>query len=425
MQSLLASARQVLAGGALGFFRLPPEVDAVIASGQGAHVWDVSGKEYIDYILGSGPMLVGHVHPAVVAAVRAQAGRGSSYFILNEPAIRLAERLVAAVPCAERVRFQGSGTEATYYALRAARAHTGRSKILKFEGGWHGMHDYAVWGTVPSQPSDYPRALPDSTGVPPCLADEVLVAPFNDPDRACDIIRRSADTLAAVIVEPLQRVLVPQPGFLEAIREVTQRYGIVLVFDEIVTGFRLAWGGAQERYGVVPDVATYGKAIGGGYPISAIVGRADIMAAFGDALQPQPAVAWASGTFNGNPVAAAAGLAALDVMSQPGMFERLHATGSRLRRGIEEAGRRRGFAARALGEDAVFGVRFIAEGPVTSWADLLRHDRDLGQRWGAECIKRGLLAVPNEKFYVSIAHTQADVERTLEICDDAFKACVA
>jgi glutamate-1-semialdehyde 2,1-aminomutase len=419
-QELLDRAGDVLAGGGLGLFNLPAEVNLVVAEGKGSHVTDVAGKDYIDYHLGSGPALLGHAHPHVIELVAAQLSKGSTYYFLNQPAIRLAERVVAAVPCAEELIYTGSGTEATFFALRAARAHTGRSKILKFEGAWHGMHDYALWGTVPSEPSDYPSALADSQGIPPSIGEEVLVAPFNDAERAVTLIERHAGELAGVIVEPLQRVLVPHPGFLEAVREVTRRFGIVLIFDEIVTGFRIAWGGAQEAYGVVPDLAAYGKAMAGGFPMACVVGKEEVMRVFDGRRLPRKELTWASGTLNGNPISASAGLAALDVLSGPGIYEHLHHIGGRLRAGLEEIGRRRGVPLRALGEDAVFGVRFLENPAPKNWIELQAHDRALGQRWGVECLKRGLLVNPNEKFYISIAHTDTDVDRTLEICDIAF-----
>jgi glutamate-1-semialdehyde 2,1-aminomutase len=421
-RELLELAGDVLAGGGLGLFNLPDEVNLVVREGKGGHVTDVAGKDYIDYHLGSGPALVGHAHPTIVEAVSKQLAKGSTYYFLNEPAIRLAQRLVEAIPCAEELIYTGSGTEATFFALRACRAVRKRDRILKFEGAWHGMHDYALYGTVPTEPSDYPRARSDGAGIPRNIAENVLVTPFNETDRAVELIRRHADELAAVIVEPLQRVLRPVPGFLEAIREVTRENGIPLVFDEIVTGFRIAWGGAQEAYRVVPDLATYGKAMAGGFPMACVVGQAEIMGAFDGRRLARKDLAWASGTLNGNPISATAGLAALDVLSQPGIYDQLHHIGGRLRTGLEEIGRRRGIPLRALGEDAVFGVRFLDNPEPRTWMDLQAHDRALGLRWGVECIKRGLLVNPNEKFYISIAHTDADVDRTLEICDAAFAA---
>jgi glutamate-1-semialdehyde 2,1-aminomutase len=424
-EQLLNRADAVLSGGALGYFTLPADIDLVIREGRGAHLIDIEGREFIDYLLGSGPMLIGHANPQVLAAVEAQVKLGSTYYFLNEPAIRLSERLVDAIPCAEEVRYTSTGTEATFLALRCARAYTGRSKILKFEGGWHGMQDYGLWATVPGTPSDYPHAEPDSLGIPAVLADEVLVAPFNDIETTLRIIEEHADELAAVMIEPLQRILKPEPGFLEAVREVTNRHGIVLIFDEVVTGFRIAWGGAQELYGVVPDMATYGKAMAGGFPLAAIVGNHEIMNSFGNVRRASNTIAWASGTFSGNPIGAAAGLAALDVLEAPGAYEHLHHIGSRLRRGIEEAGRRHGFDVQALGEDAVFGVRFMKNPHPKSWADLLENDGAMGTRWAIECVRRGVLLIPNEKFYISVAHSDADVDRTLEVCDAAFAACEA
>lgn len=421
-QQLLASASHYLAGGGLGLFVLPPDLNLVVARGEGSRIWDVAGREYIDYHLGSGPALLGHAHPAVTAAVAAQIVKGTTFYFLNEPEIELAQRMVAAIPCADVVHYVGSGTEATFYALRIARAKTGRNKVLKFEGAWHGMHDYGLWGTVPVVPSDYPRSLPDSVGVPPQAGETVLVAPFNDTARAIALIEAHAHELAAVIVEPLQRVLQPEPGFLAALREVTSRHGIVLIFDEIVTGFRIAWGGAQEKYGVVPDLACYGKAVSGGYPLAAIAGRGEVMAVLDARSRPRADVVWATNTLNGNPVCAAAGCAALDVLSQPGIYPRLATIGSRLRKGIVAAGSKHGYDVQTPGDDAVFGVRFTSHRPLRTWMDLTTADKDLGYRWALELLRRGLLVNPNEKFYISIMHSDADIDHTLVVVDDAFAA---
>jgi glutamate-1-semialdehyde 2,1-aminomutase len=284
------------------------------------------------------------------------------------------------------------------------------------------MHDYALWGTIPAQPSPYPSAAPDSAGIPTPISDTVLVAPFNEPERAVALIEAHAADLAAVIVEPLQRVLVPEPGFLEAVRAATERHGIVLIFDEVVTGFRIAWGGAQEAYGVVPDLATYGKAMSGGFPMAAIAGRAAVLAPLDGRRTARAQMAWASGTLNGNPVSATAGNVALDVLGQPGVYEQLHHIGGRLRRELAAIGQRHGFPTQTPGEDAVFGVRFTKLARLRTWADHLTADKEVGQRWAIACLKRGLLVNPNEKFYLSLAHTDADVDRTLEIADDAFHA---
>jgi glutamate-1-semialdehyde 2,1-aminomutase len=418
---LLAHAGKYLAGGGTGLFVLPPELNLVVERGEGSRVWDVAGREYLDYHLSSGPALLGHAHPAITQAVQQQLPKGTTFFFLNEPEIRLAKKLVDAIPCGDVVLYTGSGTEATFYALRVARAYTKRNKVLKFEGAWHGMHDYGLWGTVPVQPSAYPHAQPDSVGVPRETGETVLVTPFNQTERAIEVIERHAHELAAVMVEPLQRVLTPEPGFLQAVREVTRKHGIVMIYDEIVTGFRIAWGGAQERYGVVPDLACYGKAISGGFPLAAVVGNAEIMSVLDARSRPKADVVWATNTLNGNPVCAAAGVAALDVLAQPGVYDQLHRIGSRLRKGMVESGTRHGFKVQAPGEDAVWGIRFT-DRPLRSWMDLTTHDKDLGWRWAIELMKRGLLVNPNEKFYISLAHSDADVDRTLGIVDEAFAA---
>ena len=250
----------------------------VVEGGQGCWLRDVSGNEYLDYLMGSGPLLLGHAHPAVVEAVSQRLARGSSYLMVNESAIELAEEVVRTVPCAEKVAFNSSGSESTFFALRMARAFTGREKILKFEGAFHGMHDYALMSNQWTHSSDETGApIPNSAGIASSIGKDVLVAPWNDIDVTEDLLRRHGAELAAVILEPLQRTLPPAPGFLARIRELTSELGIVLVFDEVVTGYRLALGGAQEYYGVVPDLATVCKGIASGFPISILCGRADIM----------------------------------------------------------------------------------------------------------------------------------------------------
>ena len=257
---LIRRAHRVMPGGTLGNIGR----DIVVTEGKAGRIRDASGNEYVDFLLGSGPMLIGHAHPEVNEAVRQQIEKGTTFFATNDQAILLAEQIVEAVACAEKVRFTSSGTEATFYALRTARAYRQRDRILKFEGGFHGMHDYALMSMSPTEPYDFPRPTPDSAGIPRVLEGEVLIAPFNDLETAANIIEEHHDELGAVIVEPFQRLLPPKPGFLEGIREVTKEYGIPLIFDEVVTGFRFAYGGAQEFYGVEPDMCSLGKVIAGG-----------------------------------------------------------------------------------------------------------------------------------------------------------------
>lgn len=425
LQSLLDKADRYLVGGCLGSFRLPDEVATVIERGEGSRVFDVGGREYIDYILGSGPMILGHAHPAVVEAVQRQAALGSTFYVPSAPTINLAERVVEAAPCGERIRFVSSGTEATFAALRMARASSGREKIMKFEGGWHGGHDYAQQGTTPTGPADYPEAVPDCAGIPGAVGASVLVAPFNDAETAVRLIEAHADDIAAVIVEPLQRTVRPQPGFLEALREATSRHGIALIFDEIVTGFRLAWGGAQERYGVIPDIATYGKTISGGYPIAAVCGRADILDC-GDPRRKSQGqeYAFVSGTVNGNPIGAAAGLACLDELAKDGVYPRLYEVSERLSQGLEAIAKDLGVPLQVLGDGPVLQP-FFTDAPILNHIDSLQADAAAARLWGIEMLKRGILCNPGGKIYVSFAHSHDDIDRTLEVAREALEAAIS
>jgi glutamate-1-semialdehyde 2,1-aminomutase len=271
---LLEKASKYLPGGTLGNVSLDQDHSFIVKRGLGSRIWDLSGREYIDYLMGSGPMVLGHAHERVVQAVKEAVDNGSTFFANNQYAVLLAEELVNAVPCAEKVRFTTSGTDACFQALRIARAFRGRDKVLKFEGGFHGTSDYSLMSNPPRTLRDFPLAEASSGGIPRSVEDTVLVAPFNDSDRTTSIIEEHHAELAAVIVEPMQRSLAPKPGFLEALREATTHYHVPLIFDEVVTGFRLAYGGAQERYGVTPDLAAVGKIMGGGYPLAAVCGRA-------------------------------------------------------------------------------------------------------------------------------------------------------
>lgn len=398
---LKAKARRFLPNGTLGNFT----GEVILSRASGSRVWDCDGREYIDYLLGSGPMLLGHAHPKVLRAVRAQLEAGTTFFALNEKAILLAEAIVDAVPSAEKVRFTSSGTEATLYALRLARAATGREKILKFEGGYHGMHDYALMSLQPARISDYPHPIPDSRGISKGVEGSVLVAPFNDLEFAASLIEDYRAELAAVIVEPLQRMLPPAPGFLEGLREATSAHGVPLIFDEIVTGFRLALGGAQQRYGVLPDITTLGKVIGGGFPLAAVAGREQYMAEF-DATRSDDALIQI-GTLSGNPIAAAAGLAAIEVLKEPGTYERLHAISNSISSRLESTAVDMGFSARVVGDGPIFELAF-RDGPVETYADLLSSDRELMARFANTLRAHGVLK--DSKFYVSIAHDESDVE---------------
>jgi glutamate-1-semialdehyde 2,1-aminomutase len=424
-QALLNRAERYLPGASLGMLHLPPDLRMVMVRGQGSRIYDAAGNEYLDYMLGSGPLILGHCHPEVVAAVQRQAALGSTYFALNEPAIALAEMIVENVPCGEAIRFQTTGSEATFSALRIARAFTGRDKILKFEGGWHGGHDIGQLSGAPSNPSPFPTAAPDCDGIPGGVQGDVLVAPFNDLATTASLLERHHRELAAVIVEPLQRSLKPEPGFLEGLRQVTRKHGIVLIFDEIVTGFRVAWGGAQERYGVVPDMACYGKVIGGGYPLSAVVGKKELLQLADPRQKGQGAYCFLSGTLTGNPVSCAAGKATLEVLQQPGTFERLHALGQRLREGLVQVGRDAAVPLQVLGDGPVMQVFFSEHLPIRNHRDTLHADKKKAVVFAHELIRRGVYCTPGGKLYLSLAHSEVDLDRTIEIAADAVSCTPA
>ena len=281
------------------------DIDIVPVRGEGAKIYDARGREYIDYLLGSGPLILGHRHPVVTKALHEQIDRGTQFFFLTPEAMTLAQQIVEAVPCAESVRFGVSGAEAIASALRFARASTGREKILKFEGGFHGGHDFALMSSSPRTLSPWPVANADSAGIPDAIRELVLIAPFNDLATTEAIVAQHRDELAAVIVEPYQRFIAPQPGFLVGLRELTHRHGILLIFDEIVTGFRLAYGGAQEYYGVTPDLAVLGKAFGGGLPLSAVVGSHAVLDLCAPEHEKRSDYVQQIGTFNANPLSVA------------------------------------------------------------------------------------------------------------------------
>ena len=407
-RELIEKARRYLPGGSLGNVYM----DIVIREGRGGRVWDVSGNEYVDYLLGSGPMLVGHAHPEVVAAVQEQLEHGTTFFASNEFAVLLAEEIVNAVPCAEKVRFSSSGSEATLYAMRTARAYRKQDKILKFEGGFHGMNDYALMSMWPAEPLDFPLPTPDSTGIPRSVQDEVLIAPFNDIETTSHIIERYHSQLAGVIVEPLQRLIPPKPGFLQGLRQLTRQYEIPLIFDEIVTGFRFAYGGAQEYYGVVPDLCALGKIIAGGFPLAAVAGREELMAhldpeaAGDDGFIPQ------IGTLSGNPVAATAGLATLEILRRQGTYDRLFATGQQLKGALERLLKEAEIPAQVVGEPPLFDVYFT-DAQVTDYRSSLSGDRQLLGRFNRLLLERGVFK-GNTKYYISTAHTPDDVNHTIE-----------
>ena len=277
-ERLFQIADATLPGAGLGSYSLAHDVRLIYARGQGSRMWDVDDNEYIDYVGGAGALILGHSHPAVIRAAQKQMERGAHMFgSLSDVAITLSERLVRDIPCAEKIAYATTGSEATAYAMRLARAYTGREKVLKFEGAYHGNHDYAIVSTFPHKTGNYPNGVADSFGQPAATVSTMLVAPFNDIGAVKKIVAEHGKEIAAIIVEAVQRIIPAQPEFLYGLRTICDQNEILLVMDEVVTGFRLCYGGAQTWYDVKPDMATYGKVVGGGGPLSCIAGRADIL----------------------------------------------------------------------------------------------------------------------------------------------------
>jgi glutamate-1-semialdehyde 2,1-aminomutase len=401
-RELLSEGEAALVGGAVGLFRLPNEIAFVARRGAGARLFDADEREFLDFLLGYGPLILGHAHPAVVEAVQQRAASGAHFYLINEEAIRLAQAIRAAVPSVDLVRFVGTGSEATFYALRLARAYTQRNKILKFHGAFHGTHDYVN---------------PAGAGVPPVLREEVLNARFNDLESVGALIAAHAGELAAVIVEPMQRCVPPKPGFLQGLRELTQQHRVVLIFDEVITGFRLAYGGAQAYYGVEADLTCFGKIVGGGYPLAAVGGPREIMTFCDVRRIREPRFASVGGTLGGNPLCAAAGLATLQALQQPDTYERLHALGNRLRSGLEALGEQHGLRVRAVGEGTVFQPLITTLETVNGQPQTRIDDRRT-YRFGVEMAKRGVLLM--RTVFLCTEHTEADIDRALEVADQVL-----
>jgi glutamate-1-semialdehyde 2,1-aminomutase len=412
---------QFFPGGSFGEFNLPRELSTVLSHGKGARVYDVFGKEFIDCSLSWGSAILGHAHPAITRAVRKQIGRGSSFAYVNEVALRLAWELHQAIPCAEKIRFAASGTEATFYALRFARAYTKKNKVLKFEGAYHGAHDVGVTSLFPQRVFPFPAPEPSSAGISRKVGEDVLIAPFNDLETTDRIIDQHKDELACVIVEPLQRCTPPAEGFLEGLRETTRERGILLVFDEVVTGFRLAYGGAQAYYGVIPDLAAFGKAMGGGYPIAAVCGRADLLDLCTEANLGKDGYVWFASTLAGNPVSSAASLATLRELRKPGVYRKLHGLGRNLRRGFQALLKEMGLKARVLGDGPLCQVIFT-DHEVTDYRTAFQADRERARRFALGLFENGIFLNPmGTKMYLSLAHTEEDIHRILDVSREVLR----
>ena len=408
----IARAMEVLPAAGFGNF----ENDTIIKEGNGSKVWDEDGNEYIDYLIGSGPMLLGHGHPEVMEAILKQLPQGMTFFANNSKGIELAEEICNAVRCSEQVRYVSSGGEADMYAMRLARAFTGKDKILKFEGGYHGMSAEAQMSLSPSVSVNFPQAVPDSAGIPENIKKDVLIAPFNDLEFIASIVSEYHDQIAGIIVEPLQRIIPPLPGFLEGLRKICDSNNILLIFDEIVTGFRLAYGGAQEKYNVTPDICTLGKIIGGGFPLAAIAGSKKIMSHFDKSSVGKDKWLMQVGTLSGNPIASAAGLKTMEVLKRDGMFAKLHQRGQEIMNCMSECFERANIHHRIVGDPSLFDVLFINE-DVNNYRNSIKADANLNVRFNLGLRKRKIFKA-SAKLYPSLALTDEDIYHTKEAIKD-------
>jgi glutamate-1-semialdehyde 2,1-aminomutase len=389
-----------------------------VDQGTGSHLRDADGNDYIDYLLGLGPMILGHRPPKVTAAVVDFIQHHGTVFALpHADETLLATKMIAAVPSLEQVRLCNTGTEAVLYAVRLARAFTGRNKLVRFEGMYHGFSDGVYWSKHPALnmagPDRSPIAVPQGPGLPQGLGDSLIILPWNDAALLREAIERHGDEIAGVMTEPVMcntGCILPEPGYLETMRELTEKHGILLIFDEVITGFRIGFGGAQAHYGVKPDLSTFAKGMGGGFPIAALGGRRDVMALVADGTVSM------AGTYSANGIAVAAANAALDELAAPGMYERLFALSDGLRLGLERIFTEAGVPAQVVGVGPVLQAWFT-EQPIRNYRDAARYARhDTFRLWWEGMLDRGVLFHPGafENLFVSFAHSQDDIDRTLE-----------
>lgn len=416
----MTRARRLFPAASNGEYGIPADRVPIIDRGRGCEVWDTTGRNFLDMTMAWGAALVGHAREEVVDAAMRKAVDGANFAAISSTLVTLAERLEELSPCTERIRFVASGTEATMLCLRVSRAASGRAKILKFEGAYHGQHPEGVASLVGESYPEMPRSDSAGSGAP-WVERDVLVAPYNDLETTRRILDEHHADLAAVIVEPLHRCLKPVAGFLEGLRDATARHGIILIFDEVVTGFRLALGGAQEYYGVIPDLAAYGKALGGGFPIGAYGGRADLMEAVSEHRLPGPNYAWSASTTGGNPVSSAAALATLAVLSEPNRYRDLFERGRRLRADMAAILKGHGVSGSILGDGPLAQVAF-SERPITTHRDWRHADKARGRAMMLALLDQGIFLNPmGTKLYLSIAHCDAEIDRFLAAFDQALR----
>jgi len=397
-------------------FRAVGGTPLYIQRGRGSRIWDVDGNEFIDYVCSWGPLILGHAHPEVVAAAKSAAELGTSFGAPTEVSVRLAKAICEALPSVDMVRMVNSGTEAAMSAIRLARAFTKRTKIVKFEGGYHGHVD-SLLARAGSGVATF--GIPDTPGVPDSTAADTITVPYNNIDAVADAFASIGNQIAAVIVEPVagnMGVVAPKQGFLEGLREITAKHQSLLIFDEVITGFRISYGGAQAEFGVFPDITVLGKIIGGGFPVGAYGGRREIM----EMVAPSGPV-YQAGTLSGNPVAMAAGLATLQELIKPGVYENLNTLSARLEKGLKNAAKEAGIHL-TVNRAASMLTCFFTPGPVIDYQSAKQANTDLYARFFWAMLERGVYLPPSqfEAVFVSTAHTESDIDATVEAAREAF-----
>jgi glutamate-1-semialdehyde 2,1-aminomutase len=422
--ALFAHARELIPGGVnspVRAFKAVGSQPRFIERGEGAYLYDVDGNRYIDYVLSWGPLIHGHAHPHVLEAIARTAARGTSYGAPTALEVRLAEMVIEAMPAVEMVRFVNSGTEATMSALRLARAYTGRNKIMKFAGGYHGHADFLL---VAAGSGALTLGIPDSPGVPQATTADTLIAPYNSLSAVQALFEEFPDSIAAVIVEPVagnMGCVPPEPGYLQGLRDLTTQFGALLIFDEVMTGFRVAYGGAQQLYGITPDLTCLGKIIGGGLPAAAYGGRREIMSL----IAPVGPV-YQAGTLSGNPLAMAAGIAQLELLQQSSVYEQLEARSAQLAEGLKEAAAAVGIAVTQTRVGSMFCL-FFTDQPVTDYASAKTASTERYARFFQAMLDQGIYLAPSqfEAGFLSLAHQAQEIEQTIEAARAAFAQLAA